>query len=172
MMRFLDKLELYIKEDTEAYDIVPVDFDEEHGVSFSVKHDDKDTSVANIVIKTIDGVPIDALGGGYKYDDVYADVKMDGDIDDPATEGLVQWITKKIKELGYDDNTIRIDGREVFSNDKNPISVDNEEGESEDELVQSDSDIDVTNYWDDGSEETTDTEDEEEDEEEESYPEL
>lgn len=153
MMRFLDQLELYMTEAKEPYDIVPVDFDEEHGVSFSIQDDG--TPVAEVMIKTIDGVPMDALGGGYNYDDVYADVSMVGDTDDPANSELINWITNKVKNLGYDENSIRIDGREIYKKSEGPtLPKDTEETDTE-ELQQSDSDIDITNYWDDGSEENS-----------------
>lgn len=161
-MRFLDELELYLSEGKDKYDLYPVDYDIESGVSFGVKSGSGD-ELGVVKIKTIDGVPIDALGGNYDYKDVYADVEVKGDIDDPSKIELLTWLAKKLINLGYDENTLRIDGREVFKKSED-LEKDTEEPTDTDT-----EETDFSDYWkdDESSVDTFDSntsEDEEEDE--------
>jgi len=119
-MRFLDTLELYIYEGTEdsKYSLVPVDFDEENAYSFSVESDGKE--IAKISIKTLDGQPIDALSAPYHYDEVYADVKLEYDEDNPGSIPLLEWIIEKLDNMGYDENTIRINNEKHSMDDEGP----------------------------------------------------
>ncbi len=149
-MRFLDKLDILLTEEKDSYEMYPLDYDLESGVSFGVDLADSDTNVAKIYIKTIDGAPIDALGGNYNYDEVYADVDMSGDTNDPSKSELMLWVLKKLKNMGYDEQTIRLDG-DVYHKQSNDLVSDDEEP------VQSDSDFDVTDYW--KSDEETDDSD-------------
>lgn len=152
-MRFLDTLDLYLTEGKDPYNLYPLDYDADDGSSFGVDIDGSDDSVAKIIIKTIDGAPVDALGGSYDYDDVYADVEIQGDTDDPKNLDLVSWLVNKLIKLGYDENTIRIDGKVYYENDedKNALDLDDtDEVEPSDEFDPSDDpsvDLGDGNYW-------------------------
>lgn len=150
-MRFLDRLELYLTEEREIYDIFPVDFDAENGISFAVdKKDDEDDKVlAKVTIKTLDGVPIDALSGNYNTDDVYADVSLEGDTDDPSKADLMLWLLKKLKKMGYDEQSIRFDGEVYYDKPETVSIVTNDENE----LLEPDDTFDASKYWDDESNE-------------------
>ncbi len=113
-MRFLDTLDLYLTESKEPFDLYPIDFDSDDGTSFGVDIDDTDDTVAKIKIRTLDGTPVDALGGNYSYDEVYVDIELEGDSYDPKHVDTVNWIVNKFIKLGYDDNTIRVDGEVKF----------------------------------------------------------
>lgn len=149
-MRFLDTLDLYLTESKEPYDLYPVDYDSEDGASFGVDIDDSDDSVAKIIIKSLDGTPVDALGGSYDYEDVYADIQIEGDTDDPKNLDLISWVVNKFIKLGYDENTIRIDGEKYseYKSDTDPLSSEDTEDEPKD---------DYTDLWDSESESETDT---------------
>ena len=123
-MRFLDTLDLYLTEGKDPYNLYPLDYDADDGSSFGVDINGSDDSVAKIIIKTVDGAPVDALGGSYDYDDVYADVEIQGDTNDPKNLDLVSWLVTKLKKLGYDENTIRIDGKVYYENDEDNDSLD------------------------------------------------
>jgi len=108
-MNFFDELSLYIKEST-GYDIYPVDFVDNEGVSYEVSSDGE--KVADIKIKMIDGTLIDGINSDYTYSDVYADIVID-DVSRSESNGeLIQWIISKLKGLGYDENPIYINGDE------------------------------------------------------------
>ncbi len=139
-MRFLDRLDILLTEEKDSYEMYPVDYDLESGVSFGVDLADSDTTVAKIYVKTIDGAPIDALGGNYKYDEVYADVDMSGDTDDPSKSELMLWVLKKLKNMGYDEQTIRLDGDMYYNKPEELVSAN-------DEPIQSDTDFDLSDYW-------------------------
>jgi len=119
-MRLLDTLELYITEktDTSKYKLIPVDFDDEHKYSFSVESDGKE--IAKISIKTLDGRPIDALSTPYHYDEVYADVKLEYDEDNPGSIPLLEWIIETLDNMGYDENTVRINNEKQSMDDEGP----------------------------------------------------
>jgi len=154
-MRLLDELEL-LTEEKDSYKLYPVDYDAESGVSFGVDLVDDDETVAKITIKTIDGVPIDALNGNYDYDDVYADVSIEGDNDDPKNADLMLWVLKKIKNMGYDEQSIRIDGDEYYKKPETLSHDANDEGEH----IQSDTEFDPSSYWKSDTENDTDSDDE------------
>lgn len=137
-MRFLDTLDLYLTESKEPFDLYPIDFDSDDGASFGVDIDDADDTVAKIVIRTLDGTPVDALGGSYSYDEVYVDVELEGDSDDPKHLDTIDWIVNKFVKLGYDKNTIRVDGDVHFK------GVDG--GESETEVINIDDISDEEDY--------------------------
>jgi len=150
-MRLLDKLELMLTEEKESYKLYPVDYDLESGVSFGVdlSDDDDDNALAKVAIKTIDGVPIDALNGNYNYDDVYADVDIEGDTDDPKNADLMLWVLKKLKNMGYDEQSIRFDGDTYYKKHEIVSDVTDDENEP----VESDAEFDPSSYWDDTTEE-------------------
>lgn len=143
-MRFLDEMELFLTEEKDSYNLYPVDFDAESGTSFGVDLSDKDNkTLAKIAIKLIDGTSIDALNGNYNYKDVYADVDLEGDVDDPTNADLMLWILKKLKNMGYDEQTIRFDGEDYYTKPENLSDVTTDD----DEPAQSDDDIDASSYW-------------------------
>ena len=171
-MRILDEIELYLTEEKESYKLYPVDYDVEFGISFGVDLFDGDETLAKVAIKTIDGVPIDALNGNYNYDDVYADVSMEGDTDNPRNADLMLWVLKKLKNMGYDEQSIRIDGESYYEKPETISDITTDE----DEPAQSDSEFDPSTYWADNEEEpdsdyqppsNPDEEDEEDEDEEE-----
>ena len=151
-MRLLDELEL-LTEEKDSYKLYPVDYDAESGVSFGVDLSDEDETVAKITIKTIDGVPIDALNGNYNYEDVYADVSVEGDKDDPKNADLLLWVLKKIKNMGYDEQSIRIDGNDYY---KKPETL-SQIATDENEPIQSDDEFDPSTYWDNETETNIDS---------------
>ena len=158
-MRFLDELELYLQEGKDPFDIYPVDYDTEKGISFGVDLDSSDDNVARVTIKTLDGTPIDALAGGYEYDDVYADVDVEGDIDDPSNSDLVNWVVNKLKNLGYDENTIRVDGEVLYKKPEELDPMDSDE--LDDESIEPDENTDFYNNLGNNSEESDEEEFEE-----------
>jgi len=145
-MRFLYELGMLITEaDTHesSFDLYPVSYDSESGASFAIDRKDSDDTVAKIIVRTLDGVPIDALAGDYDYKDVYVDIEIDGDVDNPKNKDLIDWSVNKFKKLGYNENTIRVDG-DVYHDDlKDRISDINDMGEPQ----ESDSDMDFSQYW-------------------------
>ena len=158
-MRLLDELELFLSEEKETYKFYPVDYDLESGVSFGVDLADEDETLAKIAIKTIDGVPIDALNGNYNYDDVYADVSIEGDTDDPRNADLMLWVLKKLKNMGYDEQTIRLDGTSYYKKPENlsDIAIDTDSAYDEKELPQADNDeFNPAKYWEDDEEDSDD----------------
>jgi len=167
-MRFLDELELLLTEEKEQYNLFPVDYDLESGTSFGVEDVDTDEVLAKITIKTIDGNPIDALNGNYNPDEVYADIDLEGDTDDPNKADLMLWLLKKIKNMGYDENTIRFDGDTYYEKPETLSDITTDDNEP----VESNKDFDPSSYWtiddeDDKNDDThnSDTDDDEEDEE-------
>lgn len=188
-MRFLDTLDLYLTEadDSVKFKLVPVDFDEEHAYSFSVEEGGEE--VAKISIKTLDGKPIDALSAPYNYDEVYADVQMEADEDNPRTLPLMEWIKDKLDNMGYDENPIRLnndehhmddegddrgvdaeeenlpDSRSEYEyewNDSTDGDEGNDEEESDEEEVDAESEFDTDSEPADAEDETDSVEDEEE----------
>jgi hypothetical protein len=152
-MRLLDEIDLYLNEDDDEdvkkkYRLYPTDFDAESGVSFGVepigkdRGADEDNDVAKIIIRNHEGVPIGALGGDYDYKDVFADINVDGDKDSPDNIQLIKWIIDKLITFGYDKETTRVNGREVFISDHEPVDISNPE-----ELQDADSDINFDSYW-------------------------
>jgi len=154
-MRFLDELELFLTEEKESYKFYPVDYDLESGISFGVDLVDTDETVAKVAIKTIDGVAIDALNGNYNYDEVYADVDIEGDTDNPINADLMLWVLKKLKNMGYDEQTIRLDGDIYYKKPENlsDIAIDVDGDDDDKELPQTDSEFDPSKYWKDDNDE-------------------
>ena len=148
-MRFLDKLELFLTEEKEEYNLFPVDYDLESGISFGVEKSDDDKVLAKVAIKTIDGVPVDALNGNYNHDEVYADINLEGDTDDPSKADLMLWILKKIKNMGYDEQSIRFDGDSYYEKPETLSDITTDD----DEPVESDKEFDPSSYWDDREDE-------------------
>lgn len=144
-MRFLDELELFLEEQ-ENYKIMPLDYDADSGNSFGIitNDNDKKSIVARVAIKTADGVPIDALAGNYNYDDVYADISLEGDIDDPSKADVMLWTLDKIKSMGYDGQTIRFDNNVYYDSPETLSDITNDDNE----LSSPDEDMDISTYWD------------------------
>ena len=138
-MGFLDKLESYLPEQKEVFEIYPVDYDLESGVSFGIKNSGGD-DIATIKIKTIEGVPIDGLDGNYEYDNVYCDMNVVGNIDDVAKVELLTWLVKKLMNIGYNKETIRIDGKNVFTQTIDDV-------DANEPIETTGDDIDFSDYW-------------------------
>lgn len=127
-MRFLDTLDLYLTESKDPFNLYPMDYDsEDSNASFGIDIDDTDDNVAKVIIRTLDGAAIDALGGSYNYDDVYADITIKGDTDDPKNLDLISWVINKLIKLGYSENTIMVDGKKYYENDANNADDSEEE---------------------------------------------
>ena len=149
-MRFLDTLELYLleknKTDNFKFKMVPLDFDEESPYSFGVENNDGDI-VAKISVRRLDGSPINALSDPYSYDEVYADVHMDFDEDNPMTLPLSKWIKDTLDDMGYDENPIRLNNESIpmDNSDENDnveeISNDNLDVYNVDDYPEDDQDI-------------------------------
>jgi len=144
-MRFLYELGMYITEGEKesSFDLYPVSYDSESGASFAIDRGDSDDTIAKIIIRTLDGVPIDALAGDYDYKDVYVDIEIEGDTDDPRNKDIIEWSANKFKKLGYDENTIRVDGDVYYEDPKDKISDINDMEEPQ----ESDSEMDFSPYW-------------------------
>ena len=147
-MRILDEIEIFLTEEKDTYKLYPLDYDAESGMSFGVDISDEDETVAKVAIKTIDGVPIDALNGNYNYDDVYADVDIEGDTDDPRNADLMLWVLKKLKNMGYDEQSIRLDGESYYEKPETVSDITTDD----DEPVESDAEFDPSSYWNDDNE--------------------
>lgn len=108
-MSFLNTLEKYLKEDFEGtnYDFFPIEFDPSTGASFAATKDDSDLAV--ISIKMVDGTPLDANDMDYDYADVYADVEMEEGFSDEDKN----WLLSKLEALGYVENPVVINGKEI-----------------------------------------------------------
>ena len=152
-MRFLDEVEMFCEDYDNGepnFDLYPVNFDTENGVSFGVEKEGSDDEVAKVVIRTIDGTPVDALGGNYNYKDVYVDVELVGDDmdkDDPSNAPLIDWVVNKFRNLGYDENTIKVDGKVYYTDEEDLSQTDSDSGED-----------DYTKYWDSDGDEMEDSE--------------
>jgi len=158
-MRLLDEIELMLTEEKDSYTIYPLDYDLEAGVSFGVDYiDDDDSPVAKVKIKTMDGVPIDALNGNYNYDDVYADVSIEGDTKDPKNADLMLWVLKKLKNMGYDEQSIRIDGDVYYKKPENLSDIISTD-DNKQTPAQTDTYFDPSKYWatDDDEDEDSDS---------------
>lgn len=131
-MLLLDSLELYMSEG-ERYDLYPADFIDADGVTYKVSDNDED--VADIRIKMSDGETIDGIDSDYDYDDVYADVDIDGDVKDLKNKSLIDWILRKLSALGYDKNPANINGDDFdFSKINQSDQIDDESDELEAEI--------------------------------------
>jgi hypothetical protein len=134
---FLTELEDYIPDVTttkpisEEYSLIPIDYTSEEQVSFVVN--DGDSTLATIKIKKVDGTPVDAVNDTYSFAEVYGDI----DISDEADKVKVkEFIIGKLRDMGYVENPLIIDGEEEEIPESSP-NEDNGENEDEDELVMS-----------------------------------
>jgi len=108
-MSFLDELAVYLNESVDEYDLYPVDFDSEEGVSFKVDKEGSDEPIADVFVKTNDATTINALGTDFDYDDVYCDVKLNN-VNPEEEDKLTSWIIDKLEGLGFDSNTVKVTG--------------------------------------------------------------
>jgi len=114
-MSILSKLDGYINESYifEGYDIAPVEYDKDTNISFDVM--DGDTVIAYVKVYKIDGDNVDAVGDTYEFENVYADVVFDEDVDTTMydKDNIIGWVVPKLMEMGYGENKIIFDGDEV-----------------------------------------------------------
>ena len=151
-MNILDQLEL-LTEEKQKYNLYPLDFDAEDGYSFGVEDVSSEDTLAKISVKNLDGADIDALNSNYKYDDVYVDITLMGDEKHDATRAdFMLWVLRKIKNMGYDDKSVQFDGNNYFETPENMSDVTT----TDDEVGETDDDVDVSSYWSDDNEDKKD----------------
>ncbi len=116
----LFRIGCYLKEDSDQFEIRPADFNYETGVSFNIfRTGETDYPVAIVIVRLMNGSPVDALEGSFKADDAYVDVVLDRELDRPTEVDILTWIATKMKGYGF-NNSIRLDGYPVHYGEEQP----------------------------------------------------